>query len=301
MTTANNPLDASRLTFSQAQGYAELPRPLRLETISNQARVSLWNLLFSHAADEGYGSSEGIVVVFGGSPEFRPPWEDILSDLHCNHFTLPIDEFRATSRYFRELYREPLLERLTFNQVFDLLQAIMQHPRCPETFTEGVATIFENCRLAYVVNTQQPVTIVPATTQQEGAAVTQAMQQLGDAGLAGAGSHLREASQCINRSDWPGAIRESILAVESVARQLDPEASRTLDPALRSLENQVELHPALKSAFSKLYGYTSDEQGIRHALLDDAQSRAGKDEALFMLSACAAFCSFLLRKYEAEN
>ena len=31
------------------------------------------------------------------------------------------------------------------------------------------------------------------------------------------------------------------------------------------------LHPALKRAFSNLYGFTSDEQGIRHALIDNPQ------------------------------
>jgi len=30
----------------------------------------------------------------------------------------------------------------------------------------------------------------------------------------------------------------------------------------------VEIHPALEGAFVKLYGYTSDEQGIRHAMTE---------------------------------
>ncbi|MEM9817769.1 MAG: hypothetical protein AAF827_15380 [Cyanobacteria bacterium P01_D01_bin.6] len=37
----------------------------------------------------------------------------------------------------------------------------------------------------------------------------------------------------------------------------------TLGAALRLLD--IDLHPALRSAFSSLYGYTSDTGGIRHA------------------------------------
>ena len=113
--------------------------------------------------------------------------------------------------------------------------------------------------------------------------------------------HLHNASGCIDAGDWAGSVRESIHAVESVARQLDPDASKTLGPALASIEKRGTLHPALKDAFKKLYGYTSDEQGIRHARLDPVDSNVGMDEAVFMLSACASFASYLWRKHMAEE
>ena len=114
-------------------------------------------------------------------------------------------------------------------------------------------------------------------------------------------AHLRDASGCISDGDWAGAVRESIHAVESVARQLDPAASGTLGPALASLKKRGRLHPALKKAFSELYGYTSDEQGIRHSRLDEAKSQVGQDEAVFMLGACASFASYLWRRHKAGD
>jgi hypothetical protein len=54
------------------------------------------------------------------------------------------------------------------------------------------------------------------------------------------------------------------------------------------------LHPILKEALSKLYGYTSDESGIRHALID--HSAATKDDAVFMLSVCSAYINYLIAK-----
>ena len=182
-----------------------------------------------------------------------------------------------------------------FNEVFDLLLAIMRNPNCPQKFIGLVGAAFQAFRLAYVVDVGPPPTIYPAVTREEGEAVLQAIAELGRAGLAGAVSHLRKSADYINQGDPPGAVRESIHVVESTARSFAPNA-RTLEPALRSLERAGSLHPALKQAFSSLYGFTSDEQGIRHALIDNPQANVGQDEAVFMLGACASFSSYLARK-----
>ena len=68
--------------------------------------------------------------------------------------------------------------------------------------------------------------------------------------------------------------------------------------------NSVEDRPiasCAQKAFSNLYGYASDEEGIRHSLIDDAASPAGQDEAVFMLGACASFSSFLWRKHRTGS
>ena len=51
------------------------------------------------------------------------------------------------------------------------------------------------------------------------------------------------------------------------------------------------LHGALKSAFNSLYGFTSDSNGIRHALLDETNLTF--DDAKFMLVTCSAFVNYL--------
>ena len=116
--------------------------------------------------------------------------------------------------------------------------------------------------------------------------------------MEGAAAHLRDAAEHINAKQYGDSIADSIHAVESVARVLDLEASQTLGPALDSLERSGLLkHPALKEAFKKLYGYTNDEQGIRHALLDRDSPDVGLDEAMFMFGACASFAAYLVGKH----
>jgi hypothetical protein len=50
----------------------------------------------------------------------------------------------------------------------------------------------------------------------------------------------------------------------------------------------------LSKAFESLYGYTSDANGIRHALMD--ASTLGFADAKFMLVCCSAFVNFLVAK-----
>ena len=47
--------------------------------------------------------------------------------------------------------------------------------------------------------------------------------------------------------------------------------------------------------FEKIYGYTSDQDGIRHAILDESKTVEPED-ALFMLVSCSAFCNYLQQK-----
>jgi hypothetical protein len=69
-----------------------------------------------------------------------------------------------------------------------------------------------------------------------------------------------------------------------------------LGPALSKLQKSVRIHPALAKGFDSLYGFTSDEKGIRHALIDEPVAEVDETDALYMLGSCAAFVSYLINK-----
>ena len=96
-----------------------------------------------------------------------------------------------------------------------------------------------------------------------------------------------------NFPDYANSIKESISAVERMCSIIVGSAT-TLGTALKTLESQgIAIHPAMRSAFEKLYGYTSDSSGIRHS-----GQLGGKDstfaEAKFMLVSCCAFINYLV-------
>ena len=288
---AGSRLDDGPYSFSQAQGYEEIPAPLTLEELPREARTQIWNLFFSHI--DRFKTED---PVWPDPPSIGGPWRKILKAKHRDFDHAPLDEWDPEfQRICRNLRR--YIEEQPFNKILDLVQFVLRHPQCPPEFMREMKRTFEACRLAYTIDTKRPPTILPAATPDEGNAIVQSLDVLGAAGLNGSASHLRNASACINRGDWAGSVRESVHAVESVARQLDPEAAKTLAPALKSFQRHGRLHPAVTDAFSKLYGYTSDQQGIRHALLDQTDAQVGQDEAVFMLGACASFASYLWRKH----
>ncbi|VAX31463.1 hypothetical protein MNBD_NITROSPINAE05-986, partial [hydrothermal vent metagenome] len=53
-----------------------------------------------------------------------------------------------------------------------------------------------------------------------------------------------------------------------------------------------------KFDFSSLYGYTSDEGGIRHALMES--ENVDFNDAKFMLVVCSAFINFVLGKTQSK-
>ena len=147
---------------------------------------------------------------------------------------------------------------------------------------------------AYMVVEDGP-TIIPIALPEQRESIQKAFQVLRSGPFEGARSHLRKSAECINNGDLAGSIRESIHAVESVARRLDTDAATSLKPALDALSQKVDLHPAFKLGIENLYGYTSDEDGVRHAHLD-GEANVDIDDAVFMFGACTSFVAYLVNK-----
>ena len=76
-----------------------------------------------------------------------------------------------------------------------------------------------------------------------------------------------------------------------MARIVSEKPKATLSDALKAIEKNGLLHEALKDGFIKLYGYTSDADGIRHAMLDEPTLTAA--DARYFLLSCTSFVNYL--------
>lgn len=97
--------------------------------------------------------------------------------------------------------------------------------------------------------------------------------------------------------DYRNSIKESISAIESFCKIITGDNKATLGKALKQIEQKWEIHKSLKNAFSALYGYTSDESGIRHSLLENGQEITFED-AKFIMVSCSAFINYLKIKID---
>lgn len=285
---AENELDPTKLSFSQAQGYEQLPQPLQLEELSREARTRFWDAVYMYI----------------------PCDEDTHFLIHKEFFGRPVDEFYLywlygeddPSRIILDSYKALILKS-KFNEVFDFLLYVMRHDQCPAELVRDVGAVFQDCHLAYTLDESYPPTIYPAATPQEGEAIIEASKRLRETGLGVAQKHLAEAAEFINSRNWKASIQGSILAVESVAREIadsgDKKSEKALGKALDSLKHKGILQNAdLIRAFKQFYAYTS-KPGIRHGRSTKEPPNVGRDEAVFMLGACASFASYLCRKQQA--
>jgi hypothetical protein len=115
-------------------------------------------------------------------------------------------------------------------------------------------------------------------------------------------THLNRALQLLSdraNPDYRNSVKESISAVESYCCILANDPKATLGQALKIIEKEHFLHSALKNSFSSLYGYTSDADGIRHALLEEDNLK--QEDAIFMLVSCSSFINYLIKKTSKAN
>ena len=89
-------------------------------------------------------------------------------------------------------------------------------------------------------------------------------------------------------------LGESISAVEAISKVISGDSKAELGQTLKLIENNIGLHPALKKGFLAIYGYTSDADGIRHAMINEP--KCDFEDAKYMLVSCSAFINYLIMK-----
>lgn len=112
--------------------------------------------------------------------------------------------------------------------------------------------------------------------------------------------HLRTSIEYFANRDNPdyrNSVKEAISSIESLSVIITGDQNTTLGQALAVIEKKYNIHGALKSAFSSLYGYTSNSGGIRHSLLED-DITVSMEDAKFMIVSCSAFINYLKVKIE---
>jgi hypothetical protein len=118
--------------------------------------------------------------------------------------------------------------------------------------------------------------------------------ELNDDRYVGVNRHLRRALELLSdreNPDYRNSVKESISAVESLVQVITGLPKATLGDALKVLKKEGKLHPALSDGFSKLYGYTSDADGVRHAMLEEPTLTAA--DAKYFLLSCTSFVNYL--------
>jgi hypothetical protein len=268
------------LSFSQRYGFSPLPRQLRPDELPAELRARIWAVI--HSFMESGKEAGATAWIIGGEPAaFLKLWW--VMGLHK-----PIDEFNHIFSAQVKETKAVLYDQKIY-KVLDFLEFVLSSQDFDQNMKGIIEDSFVDCRAAWRVVDGQ---FVPVGTEEEANSISQSLQKVAEGGPSGAKSHFKRSAQLLSDGKWSDSVRESIHAVESTARSLG--GGTTLAEALKSIQRDGgSIHPALLKGFLAIYGYTSDEEGVRHAMLDGGD-RVGEKEAVFMFGACANFAQYLI-------
>ena len=276
-------------------GKREIRTLIQRESLDTETRVEFWNVLvvlrkyLRDVAGETYNTD---------STE-----RDVLGAVWAWEFKKPRDEMNGEAHVWGTL-KNSIFEAEWYD-VLDLVEALIKYlgrfqthetREAQSLFAGAFNSRFEQYLVGYRFIGDE---ITPLDSSAEVETVVSAQEDA--SGIAGARHALDRAVQLLadrQSPDYPNSIKESISAVEAVVRTVT--GKNTLGAGLSRLEAAgLTIHPALKGAWSQMYGWTSDAAGIRHAGIEAAAA----DQALakYVLVVCSAFVSYLIEEGRKKN
>lgn len=287
-----------RSCFSESIGKSKCVMEMQYEDFDSRTRTQISNKLF-----------EILEIFLDGQARHNCRIHIGYNDDVGNHFckALLSDVFNQStvigygcSFSWRKLFvrLQKVVDNAPFNEVLDLLWYIndwieKSYYSYTAYFSDEFNKLFETEYVGYRFVDGKIVAITDKCEIEE-------IEQACNVPYSGCKAHIEKAVGFLadrEHKDYKNCIKESISAVESICQIIVGDDKATLGEAIAKLkDNGINIHQALGKAFSKLFGYTSDEGGIRHAE-GLFVSEVSFDEAKFMLVSCSAFVNYLIAEY----
>lgn len=278
--------------FSQRKGITSLSKVIQKESLDEELKNCLWNVLTiiiwnKWEQKDRITNRKNIYTVFV---------EKIVNDIWINYFKFPLDQ----KPNFYEINKDSsltLIRRFFYKanwwEIYDLIEFIMKI--LPEDWKDSYSTVLNRIlqqeNSAYRMIGEE---IVEITDDNEINSIENAL----DIQVSTTKDHLNRALELLSDKkmpDYRNSIKESISSVESYCQIITKNDKATLGDCIKILKNHQILHPSFEQALNKLYGYTSDANGIRHAL-NEEETELNYSDAKFMLVVCSAFINYLNTK-----
>lgn len=263
--------------FSERYEYSNVRDSIQLDYIDEQLQVGLWNVL-----DVSYWSSAEYI-----RRDLAPPMK-LVSDQHnrdlyvlvralwADFFKAPLEEItkRFGSDWDRILghIRDFFFGNTAWWALYDFIEFVAEnHPDMERNarFRESANVMLEREMSAWRF---VGPTIAQITSEEEIASIDAAM---GNSAAPNAAKHIESALALLSDRedpDYRNSVKESISAIEAAVRLATDDEDATLSDGVKLLSRHHDLHPAMRAALLKLYGYASDEG--RHSACTQRRARS---------------------------
>ena len=277
-------------SFSQRKGLKPVKSVIQVDSMDDNLRIKLWNNLhifywqnvitgFRNSFLKDFNNRSIVTLIMQLWKEYFINTLDTLSD--------DWDEvYKVIKEYFF---------KCTWSEAYDLIEFVSWHYPVP-SFN---IVFIESCNRILAIELSGYRFVGGKITQITSEVEISEIQQALEIPVSPVQEHLKQALDLLadrKNPDYRNSIKEAISAVESMCKLIVKIDKATLPQALQEIERGgvIEFHPALKAALDKLYAFTSDEDGIRHGMLDEPN--LSFEDAKFMLVSCSAFVNYLVIK-----
>lgn len=276
------------MKFSERQGLTQVRQVLQVDSMDPALRNRLWNTL-----QQWIPSFEEDYKLKGSQHPNNRALLYFCENLWHEYFKLATDTIPEWPQDAIKQIRKYFFERQWY-EVYNLIEFVAEGKGSGSTLAQQFNIILAAELSGYRF---VDLKLVPVSSEVENKAIEQAIKQTSTV-YSTTSEHLKQAVALLAKKpdpDYRNSIKESISAVEAICAVITGDPSATLGKALKLIDAQAPLHAALRSAFEKLYGYTSDAKGIRHTLMEE-EGKLEQEDAVFMLVACSAFVSYVIAK-----
>ncbi|HEX7319983.1 MAG TPA: hypothetical protein VF399_06490 [bacterium] len=274
------------MLFSEKYGYKKVPMLAKDEmplVRKNKILNLIYKFLYKDIIDDWFVDDQ-----FSNSPALlfaKFVWTDFF-----NGNLFEVDTYKA-----RQIVAKisKLATRLKWYEVYDYIEFILKnHPDKAEMkyFKKDILYLFKKEKIPLTIISNN---ICPSELDnlEENREIEKALS---------ISDKYKPVKGCLTKAldlfskrpkpDYANSIKESISAVDVLAQIILGKKG-----SLGKLINSLKIHPALKRSFSNLYGWTSDDAGIRHPKNKEPIS-CGEPEARYMLVTCSAFINYAIIK-----
>ncbi|NNH38211.1 AbiJ-NTD4 domain-containing protein [Acinetobacter terrae] len=274
------------MRFSERYRYKTVREIIQRESITEELRNRIWSAIYSNFLRE-YES-------LPYNTHFQ-----LIDDIFSDFLKKPLDNLSIVQSSIIKEIRITICKSPWY-EIYDFLEFILNNNYInqryyqikKDNFLAEIEKILTEENSAYRVIYNQ---IVEITSEQEIQSIENALENTNQ--YSGVQQHLNQALKLMSDRQNPNyskSMHDSISAVEGLARLLLEDDSITLGKAIPRIRTKYELHPTLMESLNKLYGYTSDEAGVRHGSAQE--SNLSYIDAKFMLVACTNFINYLIEK-----
>jgi len=276
--------------FSERYGHKKVRDIVQIESVDKPLKNALWSILKIYIWDHVRAATGGYSGYYL-SDNTNKEVNALCKKLWFNYFKEPLDTLEDDWQQVLTRLRAYFFN-CEWYELYDFIEFCAnnyERYQFRDAFTSACNVALEKEMSAYRFVAGQ---ISQITEQEQLDEIEQALEVT----RGPVHAHLTRALELLSsreKPDYRNSIKESVCAVESLV-SLVLGSKGTLGQLIKKLEDEINLHPALKTAFSSLYGYTSDEGGIRHALLENEKLRF--EDAKFFMVVCSAFINFVKSK-----